>query len=363
MLRTLVAAALLTIVTLPAAHGDERLEAAVSAAIDAGSEVRFVKVSGHEFHIKAPIIRRFREDGMLKAKVSGRISHHLSFRPDDDYYYVMTIDQDGSLLEFSENINRGGLTSLFKETMLIRGESIYKPVRLIKQSPESVLDYIGQSIGSKIDGNWEGAARTIAIAVASHIAEDLQPRRRDMRNSNDAAPVAASANQPGGSQGQQDEKPVLRPPPPRPRALSSPTQGSQDPSLRPDPRPGIPHPMPEEDEAAYFGAGPDGTTPSRPGLEAPSNLTAARSGTTVSLGWSDNTTIETAYEVTLTTDPRQSRWVRSAEISNRSNEEASGTGQRRHILRRQPAEGALCYRIRAIRDGWASEWSQPACVR
>lgn len=339
MIRTLVTTILLMSFAFLQADADEQLEAAVAAAVDARSEVRFVNVAGHEFHIKPPMIRRFREDGMLKAEVSGQLSHHLSFRPDDDYHYVMTIAQDGALLEFSENINRGGLTALFKETMLIRGESNYKPVRLIKQSPESVLDYIGQSIGSKIDGNWEGAARTIAIAVGSRISEDLQPRRRDMRKDKDTPSVPASPRQPASS------------------------QGPQDVSLRPDPRPGIPHPMPEEDEAPYTSLTRNEASASRPGLDAPSNLTAARSRTTVSLGWNDNATIETAYDITLTSDPRQSRWIRAGEVSNRSQEETEGVGPRRHILRRQPGKGALCYRIRAIREGWASEWSPPACVR
>lgn len=160
----------------------EGLEAAARSAVVGRAEARFVNVDGHEFHIRPPTIRRSRVDGMMVAQLSGRLSHHLSGRTDDQYYYRMTVTADGVLTEFSERINRGGLASMVNALAGRTSHGTrFRTINVLSQGPNLVVDAIGYELGRRIDGNWEGAARTAAVAVAAQAATTLQPRRRDMR--------------------------------------------------------------------------------------------------------------------------------------------------------------------------------------
>ncbi|MEJ9127221.1 methyltransferase, partial [Bacillus cereus] len=68
------------------------LETAVKAALY-GPEVKKIKVFEHEFNVK-PI--EVVDLGGGKKYVKGQISHHLSFRPDDQLYYDFTV-KDGEV--------------------------------------------------------------------------------------------------------------------------------------------------------------------------------------------------------------------------------------------------------------------------
>jgi len=326
------------------AMASERLEAAVEAAVVARSEVRFVNVNGHEFHIQPPGIQYSRQDGERIARIRGRLSHHLSARTDDQYYYDMRVTQGGMLSHFSERINRGGLTAMINSAVGRQPGSRFRSVRVLRQAPNIIIDNIGQSLGRRIDGDWEGAARTIAAAIAAEVAENMQPRRRDMRTRN------------GPGSGEQRQATANSPSQRRVIGADGAPGMAETPDLRLSP--------PEEDEAAQpHASAPNPFYPELPAGEPPSGLRAARSGSTVSLTWRDNSSVEAAWEIAVAADGRQLRWVRSGRVENAHEEHIRETGRRRHIMRNQPTAAGLCYRIRAVNVRWTSDWSEVACVR
>ncbi|SHL23904.1 hypothetical protein SAMN04487918_1011834 [Bacillus sp. bc15] len=75
------------------------LETAVQAALN-GPEVKKIKVFEHEFNVKEIEVVNL---GAGKKYVKGQISHHLSFRPDDQFYYEFTV-QDGSWEHAAQSI-------------------------------------------------------------------------------------------------------------------------------------------------------------------------------------------------------------------------------------------------------------------
>ena len=70
------------------------LETAVNAALN-GPEVKKIKVFEHEFNVKPIEVVNL---GGGKTYVKGQISHHLSFRPDDQFYYEFTV-KDGEVID------------------------------------------------------------------------------------------------------------------------------------------------------------------------------------------------------------------------------------------------------------------------
>jgi hypothetical protein len=109
----------------------------------AGSEVKWVKVDGHVFHIKPVRIVRTGN----KVSASGQISHHLSGRPDDQISYTIVKRGDRIIQASVTGIVRGGLASIFTEEGTDEREA-------------------AQAAGRLIDGSWEGACRQIVAALA-----------------------------------------------------------------------------------------------------------------------------------------------------------------------------------------------------
>ncbi|MED3261725.1 methyltransferase [Bacillus thuringiensis] len=132
------------------------LETAVQAALY-GPEVKKIKVFEHEFNVK-PI--EVVDLGGGKKYVKGQISHHLSFRPDDQFYYEFTV-KDGEVIGTPQyHIDRGGWTP-FAAPLL----SILAAYNGIPVNPND-LNTLGQQIGKVIDGSWEHAAQSIATVVS-----------------------------------------------------------------------------------------------------------------------------------------------------------------------------------------------------
>ena len=138
-------------------------------AVD-GHEQKFVKVNGHEFHIKPPTVQHTSVSGVRLATIDGQISHHLNWRKDDQYYYCVVVTDRGTLVQFSERIERGGFTPLLARAVAESGIPL-------AASSESLVKQIGQATGKRIDGDWQGAARVIAAAVAQVVVRQL-PRTR-----------------------------------------------------------------------------------------------------------------------------------------------------------------------------------------
>ncbi|MFA2566066.1 methyltransferase [Bacillus wiedmannii] len=132
------------------------LETAVNAALN-GPEVKKIKVFEHEFNVKEIEVVNL---GGGKKYVKGQISHHLSFRPDDQFYYEFTV-QDGKVVDKPVfNIDRGGWTP-FAAPLL----SILAAYNGIPVNPND-LNALGQQLGKVIDGSWEHAAQSIATVVS-----------------------------------------------------------------------------------------------------------------------------------------------------------------------------------------------------
>ncbi|EEM80243.1 hypothetical protein [Bacillus thuringiensis] len=131
------------------------LETAVQAALN-GPEVKKIKVFEHEFNVKEiEVVDR----GAAGKEVYGQISHHLSFRPDDQLYYKFT-KKDGEVTGFEFHIDRGGWTPIVAPLL-----SILAAYNGIPVNPND-LTALGQQLGKVIDGSWEHAGQSIATAVS-----------------------------------------------------------------------------------------------------------------------------------------------------------------------------------------------------
>ncbi|MFI8496049.1 MULTISPECIES: methyltransferase [Peribacillus] len=130
------------------------LETAISAALY-GPEVKKIKVFEHEFNVKEiEVVDR----GTEGKDVYGQISHHLSLRPDDQFYYKFT-KKDGKVTGFEFHIDRGGWTPVMAPLL-----SIVAAYNGIPVNPND-LNKLGQELGALVDGRWEYAAQSIASAV------------------------------------------------------------------------------------------------------------------------------------------------------------------------------------------------------
>ncbi|AFU17547.1 methyltransferase [Bacillus toyonensis] len=131
------------------------LETAVQAALN-GPEVKKIKVFEHEFNVKEiEVVDR----GAAGKDVYGQISHHLSFRPDDQLYYKFT-KKDGEVTGFEFHIDRGGWTPIVAPLL-----SLLAAYNGIPVNPND-LTSLGQQLGKVIDGSWEHAGQSIATAVS-----------------------------------------------------------------------------------------------------------------------------------------------------------------------------------------------------
>ncbi|HEX8930332.1 MAG TPA: hypothetical protein VGA45_15560, partial [Actinomycetota bacterium] len=86
-------------------------EKAMHAALQ-GPEVKKLRLEKHEFNVKPVSITRTSE-GM---RVKGQISHHLSFRDDDQYHYSFTVaaGRQVAIEDVEVDVDRSILSSVFK---------------------------------------------------------------------------------------------------------------------------------------------------------------------------------------------------------------------------------------------------------
>ncbi|MEC1180857.1 methyltransferase [Metasolibacillus meyeri] len=133
------------------------MEKAVQAAL-AGPEIKKLEVLGHEFNVKpASIVKK--DDRTI---VNGQISHHLSWRPDDQVFYHIEIEH-GEVKKVEIKIDRGGWTSISAPLLATLAQKNDIPVTL------EMLQELGQKLGSYIDGKWEYAAEAIVSSIALYV--------------------------------------------------------------------------------------------------------------------------------------------------------------------------------------------------
>ncbi|PEO00750.1 methyltransferase [Bacillus cereus] len=133
------------------------LDKAVQAAL-LGPELKKLKIFDHEFNVKPAYISKMGN----KTLVNGQISHHLSFRLDDQVYYRF-IKENGEVKNPEIKIDRGGWTKI---TALIG--AIITQYFGIPITPD-VLSQIGQQLGALTDGKWEYASEAIVAAIGLYV--------------------------------------------------------------------------------------------------------------------------------------------------------------------------------------------------
>jgi hypothetical protein len=165
----------------PAAQA-RSLESGVQIAVHQQQEARFVRVNEHDFHIK-PITFRQRDhrDGTARVLVEGQLSHHLRFRPDDQYYYRIDLcGVDGTVMSFDEHTNAGGWANTLLTPRTIRVLSLDGNIDSVAQLEEAAR-VISRELSSYVDGSWHESARFVALRVAAEVAAEVRPRVRDHR--------------------------------------------------------------------------------------------------------------------------------------------------------------------------------------
>ncbi|MBG9512456.1 methyltransferase [Bacillus thuringiensis] len=133
------------------------LDKAVQAAL-LGPEVKKLKVFDHEFNVKPAYISKLDNQTV----VNGQISHHLSFRLDDQVYYRF-VKEDGVIKNLEIKIDRGGWTKITAPIGAIIAQYFGVPI-----TPD-LLSQIGQQLGALTDGKWEYASEAIVAAIGLYV--------------------------------------------------------------------------------------------------------------------------------------------------------------------------------------------------
>ncbi|HDR8450050.1 TPA: methyltransferase [Bacillus cereus] len=133
------------------------LDKAVQAAL-LGPEIKKLKVFDHEFNVKPAYISKLGNQTV----VNGQISHHLSFRLDDQVYYRF-VKEDGVIKNLEIKIDRGGWTKITAPIGAIIAQYFGVPI-----TPDLLLQ-IGQQLGALTDGKWEYASEAIVAAIGLYV--------------------------------------------------------------------------------------------------------------------------------------------------------------------------------------------------
>lgn len=133
------------------------LEKAVQAAL-LGPEIKKLKVFDHEFNVKPAYISKMGNQTV----VNGQISHHLSFRLDDQVYYRF-VKENGEIKNLEIKIDRGGWTKITAPIGAIIAQYFGVPIT------SDLLSQIGQQLGALTDGKWEYASEAIVAAIGVYI--------------------------------------------------------------------------------------------------------------------------------------------------------------------------------------------------
>ncbi|MBG9529630.1 methyltransferase [Bacillus thuringiensis] len=133
------------------------LDKAVQAAL-LGPEIKKLKVFDHEFNVKPAYISK--KDN--QTVVNGQISHHLSYRLDDQVYYRF-VKEHGEVKNLEIKIDRGGWTKITAPIGAITAQYFGVPI-----TPD-LLSQIGQQLGTLTDGKWEYASEAIVAAIGLYV--------------------------------------------------------------------------------------------------------------------------------------------------------------------------------------------------
>jgi hypothetical protein len=162
-----------------------------------GPPVKKLRVVNHEFNI-------YLAKSTVRGKIvtlEGRISHHLSFRPDDQIRYKI-VKVNGVITSVRYKVNRGGFSKLVKKYQRILDPMMKAKIPILKSA--DMVEAL-KKLGRFYDGKWETAlSRLLATAAirldatggdglskssgqvrhrrgSSSISDRRKARRRDLR--------------------------------------------------------------------------------------------------------------------------------------------------------------------------------------
>ncbi|MBG9523669.1 methyltransferase [Bacillus thuringiensis] len=133
------------------------LDIAVQVAL-LGPEIKKLKVFDHEFNVKPAYISK-KENQTV---VNGQISHHLSYRLDDQVYYRF-VKENGEIKNLEIKIDRGGWTKITAPIGAIIAQYFGVPIT------PGLLSQIGQQLGTLTEGKWEYALEAIVTAIGLYV--------------------------------------------------------------------------------------------------------------------------------------------------------------------------------------------------
>jgi hypothetical protein len=153
-------------------------EKAMNAALQ-GPEVKKLKFEKHEFNVKP--VKTERKDGTLQ--VSGRISHHLAWRDDDqyDYRFAVVSGKQVSIQDINVDIDESILSKVFKLGLDLLVEFLKAQLEdeLDDQTgqTEQALTRSGDQASARVfeeskrllDGSWQGEANFMVVNIAARI--------------------------------------------------------------------------------------------------------------------------------------------------------------------------------------------------
>lgn len=114
--------------------------------------LRNPKWPGTQFNVKKATVTANARQTVIK----GQLSHHLSFRPDDQVYYTI-VKSNGKVISLDIKIDRGGLAPY---------ASKFASFFIGKELADGDLQALLQNLGRRVDGNWESAADLIIATIA-----------------------------------------------------------------------------------------------------------------------------------------------------------------------------------------------------
>jgi hypothetical protein len=124
-----------------------------------GPEIKKLKVFDHEFNVKPAYISKLGNQTIVNGQM---VSHHLSFRLDDQVYYRF-VKEDGVIKNLEIKIDRGGWTKITAPIGAIIAQYFGVPI-----TPD-LLSQIGQQLGALTDGKWEYASEAIVAAIGLYV--------------------------------------------------------------------------------------------------------------------------------------------------------------------------------------------------
>jgi len=150
----------LPFVVTPAFSAPRLNPAAFEASMEAGlygPEKKKIDIYGHEFNVK-PMRCSVVDKGTISCQ--GHISHHLSYRPDDQVYY--TIVKEGNVIkEVTKSVDKGGAAPLLAPIASV----IAQAYGIKGLTPEQATD-VFQRLGRLLDGRWETSSDFIIANLA-----------------------------------------------------------------------------------------------------------------------------------------------------------------------------------------------------